>query len=201
MSNIVVVLGPWGSGTSAAVGALEMMGCYICPPHFKTNDPRTPNSFEPLSLRNVIIPNFDEPGLCFSGPDRGAMAGLFKDWLAHEKKMSDKPMAVKLPHLCFFVPDIVVAWSPVFIMIERPIEEIEASRARRLWPLHLGAPGAEACYSSAHRDLKALNQDFLTVSYADLTKNSEHAIDQIARWAGLSPGAEAKAAVADWITR
>ena len=115
--------------------------------------------------------------------------------------MSDKPMAVKMPHLCFFVPDIVAAWSPVFIMIERQIEEIEASRARRLWPLHLGAPGAEACYSSVHRDLKAMNLDFLTVSYADLTKNSAHAIDQIARWAGLSPGAEAKAAAVKWVAR
>lgn len=201
MPNIVVVLGAWGSGTTAAIGALEMMGCNTCPPHFKTSDPRTPNSFEPLSLRDVIIPNFDEPGLRFSGADRGAMAGLFKDWLAHEKKMSDKPMAVKLPHLCFFVPEMVAVWSPVFIMIERPIEEIEASCVRRLWPVHLGAPGAEACYSSAHRDLKAMNLDFLTVSYADLTKNSEHAIDQIAGWAGLSPGAEAKAAAANWITR
>lgn len=96
---------------------------------------------------------------------------------------------------------MVAAWSPVFIMIERPIEEIEASRARRLWPLHLGAQGAEACYSSAHRDLKALNQDFLTISYADLTKNSEHAIDQIFRWAGLSPKAESKAAAVAWVTR
>lgn len=201
MSNIVVVLGSWGSGTSAAVGALEMMGCNTCLPHFKTNDPRTPNSFEPLSLRSVIIPNFDEYGLKFSGPDRGAMAGLFKDWLAHEKKMSDKPMAVKLPHLCFFVPEMVAAWEPLFIMVERPLEEIEASRLRRGWPPHLGAIGAEVAYAAAYRDLKNLNQDFLTVSYADLTKNSEHAIDQIARWAGLSPGAEAKAAAADWVAR
>lgn len=56
MSNIVVVLGSWGSGTTAAVGALELMGCNTCPPHFMTWDPRTPNSFEPLSLREIIIP-------------------------------------------------------------------------------------------------------------------------------------------------
>ncbi len=201
MSNIVVVLGSWGSGTSAAVGALEMMGCNTCPPHFKTNDPRTPNSFEPLGLRNVIIPNFDEYGLKFSGPDRGLIPGFLKQWLARAKMLSDKPLAVKLPHLCFFVPEMVAAWEPLFIMVERPLEQIEASRLRRGWPPHLGAIGAEVAYAAAYRDLKNLNQDFLAVSYADLTKNSEHAIDQIADWAGLSPAAEAKAAAADWVAR
>jgi len=46
-----------------------------------------------------------------------------------------------------------------------------------------------------------MNLDFLTVSYADLTKNSEHAIDQIARWAGLSPSDEAKATAVKWVAR
>ena len=201
MSDIIVVLGSWGSGTSAAIGALELMGCNICPPHFMTNDPRTPNSFEPLSLRSIIVPNFNEPGLHFSGPDRGAVPGYFKEWLAKEKQKSDKPLAVKLPHLCFFIPDMIEAWNPVFIMIERPFDQIEASRFRRRWPIHLGAIGAKACYETANHDLEALKLDCLRIKYVDLTEDAEATIDKFADWTGLKPDVETRAAAIKWLAR
>jgi len=203
ITKVIVVLGSWGSGTSAVIGALERLGCHICPPHFKTNDSRTPNSFESLSLRSVIIPNFNEYDLHFSGPDRGLISGILKDWATAEQNTAGARarLAVKLPHLCFFIPDMVAAWDPVFIMIERPADEIEASRLRRGWPPHLGAQGAVAAYAAAERDLKTLKQEYLKISYADLTKNPAHTINQINRWASLCPGPEARAAAIEWVAR
>ena len=195
------MLGAFGSGTSAVTGALELLGCHTCPPHVRTNDPRTPNAFEPVSLRNIIISDFDESRMQYTRTDRRSMPSILKAWLINERARTNKPLAVTMPHLCFYVPEIVAMWNPVFILIERSLEDIEKSRLRRNWPPYLGAAGASVAYKTAHHALSVLEQNFLTVSYTELTGDSERAMERIIAWTGLSPADEARARAIESVTR
>ncbi len=201
MSETIVVLGSFGSGTTAVTKALSILGCHTCPPHLKTNDPRTPNAYEPVSLRDIIISDFDESNMRFRGLDRTSMPSILKIWLAGEKAQTERPVAVKLPLLCFYVPELVAVWNPVFILVQRSLEDIEKSRLRRNWPPYLGAAGAKVAYKTVLNALEVLEQDYLTVTYSDLTKKSEQAIGRIIDWTGLSPGLEARARAVESVTR
>ena len=66
MKNIVIIAS-WSSGSTAITGYLDKCGAYSCPPHFNTNDERTPNSYEPLAYRNELSKLFDE----FSFQEKG----------------------------------------------------------------------------------------------------------------------------------
>ena len=103
----IVILRAWSSGTSALTGVFERLGFYSCPPHFKTNDPRTPNSYESLSLRDVILPHFDEPSLTNASADFEKIVDRLKSWSTEAAKASQQQgsrgIVMKVPHLCFFV--------------------------------------------------------------------------------------------------
>jgi hypothetical protein len=44
--KLILVTGPWSSGTTAVAGMLHEMGLNGIAPFFQTNDERTKNSFE-----------------------------------------------------------------------------------------------------------------------------------------------------------
>lgn len=201
LSQTIVVLGSFGSGTTGVTQALSILGCHTCPPHVKTNDPRTPNAFEPISLRNIIMSEFDEVSMQFTRMDRTSMPSILKAWLVNEKARTNWPVAIKLPHLCFYIPEIVAMWNPVFILIERSLEDIENSRLRRNWPTHLGAAGARVAYKTAQHALKILEQEALNITYTELTKDSERTIDHIIAWTGLAPTDDARARAIESVTR
>lgn len=201
LARTIVVLGAFGSGTSGVTQALSILGCHTCPPHFKTNDPRTPNAYEPISLKRIILRDFDERNQQFTGMDRTSVPSILKAWLISEQARSDKPVAVKAPHLCFYVPEIVAVWNPLFILVERSLDDIEKSRLRRRWPSYLGAEGARVAYRTARHALKVLEQEFLTVSYTELTRDSEGTMERIIAWTGLSPAEEARARAVESVSR
>lgn len=66
MIRYLIVLGPWGSGSTAVTGILDHLGAFTCPPHFATNDPRTPSAYEPVQLRNILLRHIDEQALMVS---------------------------------------------------------------------------------------------------------------------------------------
>jgi len=52
--RVIFVAGSYGSGTSSLIGALDRLGISTLPPHFRTNDPRTPISYESKAFRQLI---------------------------------------------------------------------------------------------------------------------------------------------------
>ena len=50
----ILILCPWSSGSTAVAGFLDRCGGHTCPPHFSTNDPKTPNPYESLALSNSL---------------------------------------------------------------------------------------------------------------------------------------------------
>ena len=54
MISFFYVAGPYGSGTTAIAGALALAGVNSLPPHFTTNDNRTPNSYEAIKFKELV---------------------------------------------------------------------------------------------------------------------------------------------------
>lgn len=203
MIEFVVILGPWGSGTSAVMGALDIMGLNTVGPYLRTNDPRTQNSYESLSLRKIILKCFDENTLSNRPYNRTDLINQLKAWKKENTITTgtyvEKIIAVKIPHLCFFVPEMVEAWDPFFVVVMRPLQEIENSRIRRKWHVHYGIQGARACYSKAFWDLSEMNRNFFCLSYNRLITHPEPSIKSLAGQMGLIVDKKTQDAISGWV--
>jgi hypothetical protein len=51
MIKLILVCGPFGSGTTAVAGVLAGLGLPGIEPYFVSNDEHTPNTFESIAFR------------------------------------------------------------------------------------------------------------------------------------------------------
>ena len=202
----VVILGAWASGTSAMAGILERMGFYTCPSHWITYDERTPISYEPNALREIVLPCMEEAELTYKeGLDRAALRNKLAAWIETEEEKAEqggwRGLAIKLPHLAFFLPEVCAAWDPHFLVMTRRLNDIERTRQRRAWQPYLGAAGAKAIYGKLFGDLLALQRSYLTVAFDELRGAPEREIDRVAAFIGLEPGKFDREKVLAWVRR
>ena len=53
--KVLLICGPYGSGTSAVAGMLANLGAMGLGPYWQTNDPRTPDSYELLAFKEMLL--------------------------------------------------------------------------------------------------------------------------------------------------
>ncbi|MEM7056944.1 MAG: sulfotransferase [Pseudomonadota bacterium] len=180
--TVAVVLGPFGSGTSALVAAVAALGANAHPPFAEVADPKTPVSGESLELRRIVVPAFDHENLC-----RQELPPWF---IARLSLWAGPGLSVaKMPALAFFVPEILAAWDAKFIRLRRDHEAIEATRIRRDWPSEYGRAGAEKIEVELDRALA--NQTVLDVSFDDLRRDVEGVGARIAEFLSIPANADA----------
>jgi len=187
MNDIILVLGAWGSGTTAITGVLDRLGAYTCPPHFNTNDPRTLCSYESVDLRNILLRYINEQDITIIGRRDHLIAELqqwFK-YISENKALNNQTIAVKHPLLSIIVSDLLPALNPKIITVKRPYEDIERSRIRRKWPAIYGKLGAQQLNNSATKSLKKTDADVLNVPYKELLKSPDKYILKIAEFCAL----------------
>ena len=146
--KVAVVLGPWSSGTSAVAAAIAALGANAHPPFLRLNDPRTPVSGESRELRRILGAAFSHELLTRTATPAWILPRL-RIWAGPGLSVA------KMPMLTWFLPEILAAWDAHFVIVARPIEKIEATRARRGWPAIYGRVGAERIRSLIARDLPA----------------------------------------------
>ncbi|TQM89904.1 hypothetical protein BD293_4218 [Roseinatronobacter monicus] len=169
---VVCVLGAWSSGTTAVTGYLTRVGGYSCPPHVQTNDPRTPNSHEPvdfaIELRKVI------GGLTLKQHgDREAFCNWLRSWL-NERSIEARAsgashIVLKHPLSAYLIKEINAVCNPDFLVVTRPFIKIEETRKRRKWYPSYGAAGAQKLYSTIFSSLIEIEASYSTVSFRDFT--------------------------------
>lgn len=196
--ELVLVCGPWSSGTSAVAGLLAKLGLEGGAPYFKTRDERTPNSFESLAFRELVQALAAEESV-----ELTADASLAAERLREFKQGMEarKPIFLKYPLSALLIPQICGAFRARLVYVLRPLEEIEATRLRRGWPAHLGAAGARRIYASMFEAL--VEQRFPThvVRYAELLDDPLATAADIARFAGVKADPAALEAAAGFIRR
>lgn len=186
MNRFLIVLGPWGSGTTAVSGILDHLGAFTCPPHFKTNDPRTPSAYEPAQLRSILLRHIDEQAVMISG-NRLQLISEIQQWIGQtiQKEGFDNRLVV-LKHalLTLIIPELIALFQPKFIVVRRPYADIERSRARRQWPPIYGYFGARMIYERIYSDLLANNTlSFMDIHLPELLSRPDAEIARIADFA------------------
>jgi hypothetical protein len=191
--KLIFVAGAWGSGTTAVAGALAELGVAAFGPHFQTSDPRTPNSFELVAFRDLVLRFVDERNISFEATRSAALvadltifrqaleAGELGEWPAR----GPKRLVLKLPVASLCLPQLAHVFDTTVIVVHRPLAEIEASRVRRGWSANLGAAGARAIYSKLFSDLTQLGLSNLGLSYRDITAEPERSMRRVIDFCGL----------------
>jgi len=198
---VVCVIGSWSSGTSAVAGYLAHAGAYACPPHYSTNDPRTPMSFEPLELRAKCLEVFDELSLKKIG-DRAEFERWFGPWLkAQSRRAADagaRHIVLKHPLLALLIEPIIAVCDPAWVVVTRPSADIEATRTRRKWASVHGARGARMIYSTAINTLVEAEKSYQAVSFPQFLASGQLR-DRLLNALELDPSEEQRRAAERWL--
>jgi hypothetical protein len=188
--KLILVCGPWSSGTSAVAGVLEQFGVNGIEPFFRTNDERTKNSFESIAFREVIEQLASEQTLELKVDRQTALKVLqeFHDKLQAGAVASGKesePIFLKYPLAALLIPQIAKVFETRLIYVLRPLRDIEATRERRGWPPNLGAVGAQLLYSKMFQVLVDRSIPTLIVRYPELLATRRRHAQQLAAFCGI----------------
>ena len=190
--KIALISGPWGSGTTAVCEVLSKLGVQIPGPHFRTNDPRTPNSYETLAFNQLIHSCVNEQELARKASPEEVVSKLrhFSERI-NTKESSDK-IALKTPASSVIINELAETFKLSLIICLRDYSEIECSRARRGWPAHFGSEGAKKIYAQINEFIARTNTPFLFVRYSELTNQEtiRQTVNEIIRFLNIHPTTE-----------
>ncbi|MBK1639722.1 sulfotransferase [Rhodothalassium salexigens] len=190
--QLIFIAGTWGSGTTAMAAALAELGVPALGPHLHTNDPATPNAFELLPFRDLVLRYTDEATLTIK-PD--VVAPFARDLQAfaaevaagkHGAIVGARPrFLLKMPLAGLALPYLTYFFDLSVILMHRPLEEVEMTRQRRGWPELYGLAGGRVLVNKTVGALMAIKKPFLGVSYEALTQAPEASLAQVIDFCGL----------------
>jgi hypothetical protein len=207
--RVVLVCGPWGSGTSAVAGLLDRLGAVGFGPYFHTNDPRTPNAYELLPFRQLVLRFAAEQtaSLQESSEDE-IMAALLafrerieKQELGRYDPAGGPPIFLKHPLAVLLLPQLARVFETKLVSVMRSVEEIEATRLRRRWPAHFGQQGAEIVYRHLESVAQAPPCAQMRVKYDELLRSPAYVARRLVQFAGLAAQRNDIERAAEFVTR
>jgi len=146
--KLLLVCGPWGSGTTAVAGLLARLGAVGFGPFHRTRDERTANTYELIAFKNLLHRVASEQTVSLiPGVDVKAELTRFRDQLVKDHAGSydaetGRPIFLKHPLSALIIPEICEIFRTRLIYVIRPPRNIDATQRRRNWS---GGPfGAEA---------------------------------------------------------
>jgi len=196
--KLILVCGPWGSGTTAVAGMLAALGARGFGPYYLTFDPRTPNSYEFNPFRETVLRHACERTVTLK--PTGARARRSDLRALHRRIEREEfgsydvrgtvPVFFKYPLSALMIPDICEAFDTRLIYVVRPLEEIEQTRRRRGWGMQFGRAGAEILYAAMHRAAEAQSTPVLEIDFRRLVASRGEQANELAQFAGLTPTAQ-----------
>jgi hypothetical protein len=203
--KLLLVCGPFGSGTTAVAGLLARLGAIGFGPYYRPTDERTPDSHELVAFRELILTLASEQTTTLlPGADIKTALERFRDRIAHQElgpydESAAIPIFLKHPLSALIIPQICAAFETRLIYLVRPVRDIEASRRRRKWGAQYGAKAAGIIYSHMFNAL--INHSFPTtiVRYAELINSPLEHTRKLAAFAGLKSDADATREAAAFI--
>lgn len=185
--RLILVCGPWSSGTTVVSAMLAELGARGLPPYLRTNDPRTENSFESLAFRAMIGELIDENTLRMrvDWPAAQARITAFRKQVEATIGDADVPLFLKYPLSAVLIPEICTAFATRLVCVLRPLAAIESTRERRGWAPQFGATGARVLYPRMFEALVETRTPMLMLRYADILEQPAAQAEQLARFCGL----------------
>jgi hypothetical protein len=191
--KLLLVCGPWGSGTTAVAGMLERLGAVGFGPYFHTRDPRTPNSYELLPFRDLVRRFVSEATLARADAASDDPAAAFADFrrrieaqeLGPYDCASGPPLFLKYPGSAFVLGEICSVFATRLITLLRPLAQIEQTRVRRNWAAHYGREGAEIIYRLLAAAPESESRPHLRIKYDELLRSPAYVARRLAQFAEL----------------
>ena len=195
--RVLLICGPWGSGTTAVAGLAARLGAvdFGRRHHLLTNDPQTPDSYEFLPFRKLVLEHADEPTISLrpSGPET-VQAGLrlLRQRIERQEfgayDVGGAPWVIfKYPLAALLLPQICEVFETKLVYVVRPLDEIEQTRRRRGWSAYFGAAGATVIYRHMSDLQRTRAYPTMTIAYADLLASPMQHAGRLARFVGLEP--------------
>jgi len=207
--KIVLICGPFGSGTTLIAQILDCLGAVGFPPYFMTNDPATPNSYESIDFKETVLQYVSEPTLSLITRAPGdVQLGLRSLLRRIEQRESctygagfTKPIFLKYPASALLIPQICEVFDTTLIYVWRSLEDIERTRTRRNWFPYLGAQGAAIIYNLMSAALKQHSNPTMNVNYKEVLLSPLECVRDIAQFVGLEPTREELRRAVDIVRR
>ena len=189
--KLLLVCGPFGSGTTAVAGLLARLGAVGFGPYYRPTDTLTPDSHELVAFRELILTLASEqtttlkPRADIKAALDGFRARIANQELGRYDDNAAIPIFLKHPLAALIIPQICAAFDTRLIYLVRPVRDIELSRRRRKWGAQYGAKAAGIIYSHMFNAL--INHSFPTtiVRYAELVHSPLEHTRRLAAVAGL----------------
>lgn len=190
---LVLVCGPWSSGTSATAGFLTKAGLTAPGPYFAVNDPRTPETFEMQAFRQVLNSIASETTLKRT-QSRENVLRVLKDFAEGPLKQareaanlqSHQPVLLKHALPALFLPELAEVFDLKVVGVLRPLGEIEATRKRRRWGPMYGKEGAALIYGQMFQHLIETQVPFRLVRYSELLEKPSTVLGELAAFCDLT---------------
>jgi hypothetical protein len=189
---VILVCGPWSSGTSAVAGMLANAGLQAPGPYVQVNDPRTNATYEMKAFQGVLRDLASEQTLRKLTPPREAFMQLrqFRDEVlsqAISRAPEAQPLMLKHGLAPLFLQELCALFEVRIVGVLRPLEAIEATRVRRNWLPSFGQQGAEVIYRALFDHLVNANTPFHLVRYPELLAAPAAEFARLTAFCGVSP--------------
>ena len=178
---------------------VERLGAIGFKPYFRTNDPRTSNSYEflpfsellnrfislsPLSIRHDMLAGLEPELIRFRRRIEAQDFGSYDP-------TSGLPFFLKAASAAFIIPEICRVFDTKIISVVRPLEDIERTRLRRGWPALYGRVGAEVIYRQLSLVLGKGDYPHTTIEYNEFLSSPSRVADKLVQFGKLRPAADA----------
>lgn len=206
--RLVLVCGPWSSGTSALAGFLAQAGLAAPGPYFAVNDERTPATYEMQAFRQVLMGLASEKTYVRRVAPAQALEalGAFRDGpLAEACRTAgladDQPVLLKHALAVLFLPELAELFDLQLVGVLRPYAAIEETRRRRQWSANFGQAGATRVYGAMFQHLVDAPTAYCLVRYADLTAEPARVLRQLAGFCRIKVTAAQQQAALAFVSR
>ncbi len=183
---LVLVCGPWSSGTSATAGVLAALGLSAPGPFVTIADPRTQHTCEMKAFQRLLQSLVSEQSLerLVSPVEMLRALRQFRDVtlknaLQEQGMNPARPVMLKHALASFILPEISQVFDLQLVLVSRPLKEIENTRLRRQWPARYGRAGASLIYGNMFSFMVNSGVPCHVLRYPELLQQPAAVIDEL----------------------
>jgi len=179
---IIVVLGPFGGGTSAVASVLHHLGVFMGS-GFDWSYREPHETWEDAGISQLCRKAFTVPGgrLQMNADSFRARLRSWADGHRHAARIAQCRPGVKQPLLCVAVDFIRDAWKPMVpVVVDRPFENVVGSLNRLGWWTDEQERAEATAHLIATRDLALAGAATVRVDFEALRATPEDAIRRLA---------------------
>ncbi len=203
--KVIVILSSWSSGSTAMTGFFDRCGGHSCPPHFQTNDQRTPTAYENTDYVDALhkfIDTDSKDSLFAKKGDIKKFLEFFEQWFTSQvmiaRNIGKQFLVLKHPLQIFVLEEIESYFDPKYIVLTRSLEKIEQTRVRRNWPEVFGKKGASILYDEINTYFEEKEKPFFPIEYESFLKK-EQLRKEMLEFCELKISAEKLQEAEDWL--